>query len=250
MTPQAHKLYTHIRPLQASSMDYPIASHDVWCAVLDILDSWSLLMTCNLVCSAWHAHLRSRLMSSMCLDYKTYPLSQKNALILKQCANVVRRLRLVTGDGQSEWQPGFSLSPMLFVNVETLELYQITFWRVEDLQKCISAMSATLKNLIIFECSCLDVKAVKSLLEDRQSQALPTHPSHDLALRRIEIDSDQSDLFACAFWDWFATSPTPGVLRFLDIRLGSIDENDLSSLLSFLSHRACLVEEVDMYIGK
>jgi hypothetical protein len=76
------------------------------------------------------------------------------------------------------------------------------------------------------------------------------HRASDFWVRHvIVIDSDQLNYFACALWEWFAASPTPNVLRFLDIRIAYFDQKDIGCLVAFLNSAACSTEIVAITLG-
>jgi hypothetical protein len=226
------------------------ASHDVWCSALDAVGDRILLKTCNLVCRAWYTYLQPKLMASICIDFAAYQSSDVDAPMMERCKHLVRHLSLHNRDrAHQEWQLGIDLAVVSFSSLVTLELRQIRFSTITDLYGCLSMTPPTLKSLIIFDCSCREIRRTYRLsVSDNMVNSI-VHRPHSLALRDIEIDSDMISYFACALWGWFAASPTLSVLRVLDIRLMYFDEKDLRSLFDFLSHAECMVEKVDIKIG-
>jgi hypothetical protein len=234
-------------------MVFPAPSHDVWSAVLDSVDDHNLLKTCNLVCLAWNIQLQPRLMASILIDFTTYPESDRDYLILKQCGHRVRRLRLDGGELKvRNWRSRIQLIPTLFANLVTLDLYQLAFETLNDVFDCISMALNTLKILIIFECKCIDTNSPSIkwfLVEDGRPAQWPAHRPHSLALSKIEIDSDYHGYFSYYLWEWFSASPTLRTLRHLEARIGSFDENYLRLLFKLLNHIDCAVENFNLWIG-
>jgi hypothetical protein len=228
-------------------------SHDVWCSALDAVGDRILLKTCNLVCRAWYTYLQPKLMASICIDFAAYQSLDVDVQTMERCKHLVRHLSLHNRDREhQEWQLGIDLAAVSFSNLVTLELRQIRFSTITDLYGCLSMTPPTLKSLIIFDCSCPEIRRTYRppvSLDDNMVINSIVYWPHSLALRDIEIDSDMINYFACALWGWFAASPTLSVLRVLDIRLMYFDEKDLRSLFDFLSHAECMVEKADIKIG-
>jgi hypothetical protein len=233
----------------------PDPSHDVWCAILDSMDDNTLLKTCNLVCRSWHAHLQPRLMASVVFR-GTHHSTSDNLQVMQLFNHLTRRLCIEDLD-PSEWLSELinpstdeslaSTSPWTapFGALVDLRLQTITFSTFKDLYACISLISSTLKYLAIIECECADASAVKRTLKNSEGMNNFCQP-HELALEKVEIDSDHFNYFASIMWRWFVLSPTLRTLRVLHVRLEMFDEYDLWSLLSFLSCPECLAEELNL----
>jgi hypothetical protein len=234
-------------------MVFPAPSHDVWSAVLDSVDDHDLMKTCNVVCLAWNIQLQPRLMASIRIDFTTYPESDRDHLILKQCGHRVRRLRLDGGEWKvRDWRSRIELTPTLFANLVSLDLYQLAFETLSDVFDCISMTANTLESLIIFEFEYIDTDSCPIewiLIQNDSAAQLPTYRPHALALRKMEIDSDFRCCFAWHLWGWITVSPTLSTLRVLEARIGSFEEDDLRSLFKIVNHPDCALEKLNLWIG-
>jgi hypothetical protein len=235
-------------------------SHDVWLAILDSMsdEDRPQLKQCNLVCHSWHVYLRPRLMASVKFHELHHPHSSEDLQSLERCGHLMRRLCNENWD-PSKWLFGFirtltnqslaSTSPRTvpFSALVELKLHMITFSTFKDLHACISLISSTLERLTIIECECVDAYEIKKELEYLKSPDSNTvFQTHELALAKVEIDSDQANYFASIMCLWFALSPTLRALRVIHVRLETFDEYDLRTLFNLLNCPECLAEELNL----
>jgi hypothetical protein len=227
-------------------MSCPFPSHDIWITVLQNVEYGLQLETCNLVCRAWHALLRPRLMLAICIGEHNHP-NPDDAHVFRRCGHLVQEL-IVRYENYNpyRWRETLDLIAASFTRLVTLKLSHVEFSSVEDLQSCLSAMPISLERLFILDCTCRDALEVRELLGD---EVLATQ-RHSHALRTIQLDSEHQGFFACFLWSWFDENSTLSVLRALDVRFHTVVEADLRRLFAFLNGSEHSVEVFKLTVGE